>query len=208
MIGIYKITSPSGKIYIGQSSDIFRRWAGYKIGCKRQPKLHSSFMYYGVKNHTFEIIETLDFYDKEILKYYEIFYWQKHIDYGFEMLNLKEPGEGGRLLEESKQKIRDKRKLQVFTNESKKKRIETLKKVIHTKEWNKKISNTNTGRRKTIEEIKSVMKSITQLDLNGVEIKKWECARYAARELKISETSICNNVKGNSKSAGGFKWIR
>ena len=29
MIGIYKITSPSGKVYIGQSIDIERRWKKY-----------------------------------------------------------------------------------------------------------------------------------------------------------------------------------
>jgi hypothetical protein len=29
--GIYKITSPSGKVYIGQSVDIKRRFTTYKI---------------------------------------------------------------------------------------------------------------------------------------------------------------------------------
>lgn len=26
MVGVYKITNPSGKIYIGQSVDIYNRW--------------------------------------------------------------------------------------------------------------------------------------------------------------------------------------
>jgi predicted GIY-YIG superfamily endonuclease len=30
MIGIYKITSPSGKVYIGQSWDIYDRWKKHK----------------------------------------------------------------------------------------------------------------------------------------------------------------------------------
>lgn len=30
MIGIYKITSPSNRIYIGQSIDIEARWKSYK----------------------------------------------------------------------------------------------------------------------------------------------------------------------------------
>lgn len=36
--GIYKITSPSGKIYIGQSIDIKRRWLDYKtrVNCTQR----------------------------------------------------------------------------------------------------------------------------------------------------------------------------
>ena len=30
MTGIYKITSPTGRIYIGQSVDIYYRWNDYK----------------------------------------------------------------------------------------------------------------------------------------------------------------------------------
>jgi group I intron endonuclease len=44
MIGIYKITSPSGKIYIGQSKNIEKRFKAYyrKLG-KNQPRLYRSF---------------------------------------------------------------------------------------------------------------------------------------------------------------------
>ena len=57
MIGIYKITSPSGKIYIGQSINIEKRFKGYKYSkAKKQPILHRSFVKYGVENHKFEII--------------------------------------------------------------------------------------------------------------------------------------------------------
>lgn len=57
MIGIYKITSPSGKIYIGQSVNIENRIRDYKTGlaCK-QPKLNRSFLKYGFEKHKIEII--------------------------------------------------------------------------------------------------------------------------------------------------------
>ena len=43
-IGIYKITSPSNKIYIGKSNNINRRFKEYiKLRCKQQPKLYNSF---------------------------------------------------------------------------------------------------------------------------------------------------------------------
>ena len=58
MIGIYKITSPSGKIYIGQSKNIEKRFKAYykKLG-KNQPRLYRSFKKYGIKQHNFEIQE-------------------------------------------------------------------------------------------------------------------------------------------------------
>lgn len=58
MIGIYKITSPSGKIYIGQSNDIEKRFKTYKgMHCKSQVKLYRSLIKHGFDNHIFEIIE-------------------------------------------------------------------------------------------------------------------------------------------------------
>ena len=59
--GIYKITSPSGKIYIGQSVDIQRRWRDYKSRVKgTQKALTRSFNKYGARNHQFDIIEYCD----------------------------------------------------------------------------------------------------------------------------------------------------
>lgn len=57
--GIYKITSPTGRIYIGQSKDIKTRWRyyGYLKITKNQHKIYRSFLKHGIKNHTFEIIE-------------------------------------------------------------------------------------------------------------------------------------------------------
>jgi group I intron endonuclease len=58
--GIYKITSPTNKIYIGQSIDIERRWKPYKyvgVGAKKQVLLYRSLLKHGSENHIFEIIE-------------------------------------------------------------------------------------------------------------------------------------------------------
>lgn len=58
MIGIYKITSPSGRVYIGQSVDIKSRFSHYKrLDCKGQIKLFKSLKKYGCKAHIFEVIE-------------------------------------------------------------------------------------------------------------------------------------------------------
>lgn len=55
--GIYKITSPSNKIYIGLSKDIENRISSYKkMRCKLQSILYNSFLSHGVEQHIFEII--------------------------------------------------------------------------------------------------------------------------------------------------------
>jgi len=47
VIGIYKITNPKGRVYIGQSINIEKRLSNYKkFNCKSQPKLHLSFVKY------------------------------------------------------------------------------------------------------------------------------------------------------------------
>ena len=59
MTGIYKITSPTNKVYIGQSVNIERRFYSYlkPHNCKKQPRLFNSFVKHGVQNHIFQIIK-------------------------------------------------------------------------------------------------------------------------------------------------------
>lgn len=57
--GIYKITSPTGRVYVGQSLDIEKRWAGYRVysGCCKQRRLHQSLKKYGADQHLYVILE-------------------------------------------------------------------------------------------------------------------------------------------------------
>lgn len=55
--GIYLITSPSGRLYIGQSTDIYKRWNSYKnYNIKGQHKILNSLKKYTFENHYFEIL--------------------------------------------------------------------------------------------------------------------------------------------------------
>lgn len=89
--GIYKITNPNGKIYIGQSINIHKRWLSYKgIRCKTQIKLLNSLKKYGVDNHKFEILqECLPEELNKLEKYYVDLYQTFNCDNG---LNLKDGG--------------------------------------------------------------------------------------------------------------------
>lgn len=109
-IGIYKITSPSGAVYIGQSATVGKRWAAYKNGySKKQPKLHSSFKKHGVGAHSFELIHELPHdIDQVTLNAYEQVYIDAYTDCGCNMMNLRDAGCTGRHSEESKQKMKGK----------------------------------------------------------------------------------------------------
>lgn len=75
--GIYKITSPTGKVYIGQSKDIKNRWSSYRTReCPNQILLNRSFKKHGVYNHIFEIIEQCDADDLNCRERY----WQEFYD--------------------------------------------------------------------------------------------------------------------------------
>lgn len=77
--GIYKITAQDGKIYIGKSRDIQKRWDGYRstiTKLKTQPDLYISFKKYGWFNHTFEIVEECA---EEDLSCRELF-WQHYYE--------------------------------------------------------------------------------------------------------------------------------
>lgn len=67
MYSIYKITSPSGKVYIGQSKQVKKRLYDYKWCDPKQAFLHNSLLKYGYKNHIQEIIiEGLTFNEANI----------------------------------------------------------------------------------------------------------------------------------------------
>ena len=105
---IYKITSPSGKIYIGQTNDIIKRRNAYNSNhCKRQPKLYNSIKKYGWNNHTFEIIEEVSMeFNKFWLNLQEIYcidFYNSFVN----GLNCTLGGDGANHSDETKQKIKD-----------------------------------------------------------------------------------------------------
>lgn len=108
---IYKITNPSGNIYIGQTRNPADRFKYYRLGhCKKQTKIYRSIQKYGWENHITEIIETID-YDKEKLNELEKFYIKKYNSFDTSIgLNLTAGGNIGMLPAATRAQIR---KLQI-----------------------------------------------------------------------------------------------
>lgn len=105
MVGIYKITSPTGRVYIGQSRNIKRRWSFYKRieESLKQRKLYNSFKKYGIENHKFELIHELPSdISQEILDTYEQIYLDQYRYVGKDLMNLRQAGHWGKHTEESR----------------------------------------------------------------------------------------------------------
>lgn len=159
---IYKITSPSGKIYIGQTRNFKGLISRYKDNkCKNQRKLCFSLLKYGFENHTLEILEECSI---EQLNEREIYYI-KHFD-TFETdhgMNLTSGGSNPIISEETK-KLHSQNAIrrECYKNittpeviaENTKRIVEGNKKrtgVKETQEHKNKIGKANTGKVRTEE---------------------------------------------------------
>lgn len=109
-IGIYKITSPSGKVYIGQSWDISKRWKSYRNNnAPKQPALNASFLKYGVCQHVFEEIHNLPIdVDQLTMDIYEQTYMDAYNSCSVKLLNTREAGATGKHSTESRDKMKGK----------------------------------------------------------------------------------------------------
>lgn len=96
---IYKITSPSGRVYIGVTSNFNKRMSHYKRhNIKGQPKLFSSFSKYGFINHKVHIVEEFES-DMDYALGREMFWIRSYMSNAIkwkdgEGLNLTDGGQG------------------------------------------------------------------------------------------------------------------
>lgn len=189
MVGIYKITSPTSRIYIGQSLNIDKRWKDYKniSRVSRQPKLYNSLNKYGWKQHQFEIIE-----ECEISKLDEReLYWKQHylnlVENNWKQVlfcDLHDMGGGPR------------------SNETKQKISESLKGKIHSYETKDKIRQKKIGTKRNISSNKKTsdkLKGIIRKDETKKKMslsKKGNNYRIGSKQSNISKEKIS---QANSK---------
>lgn len=214
--GIYKITSPSNKVYIGQSWYLDKRISYYKnLPSKSQRRIYNSIMKYGWEKHKFEIIHELPLdATQEVMDRYEILYWELYKDCGVEMLNIRNPGKGrgnGGYSEETKLIMRNNNLGKKLSKETRLKLSKAHKGKVFSKETREKLRASNIAKKRsptTKDRIsKSKSKSVIQLDLQGNFIKEWTSRILAAKSFGgTSQSNITNVCNGLRKTAYKFKW--
>ena len=124
---IYKITSPSGKVYIGQTLDLKKRERSYTTSnCKQQPKIFNSIQKYGWEEHSFEVIEEV--LDREVLNEREK-YWIEYFNSMNEGLNCTGGADSKLISSETIEKIRQSKLGKPSPNKGKKLSEEQKKRV-------------------------------------------------------------------------------
>jgi group I intron endonuclease len=199
--GIYKITNPRGRVYIGQSIDCEKRIFNYlkynKVGT--QKRLKNSFNKYGRENHMFEIIELCD---KNSLNERER-YWQEFYKVltteGLNCKYVNTNDKSGQLSTIIKNKIsntlKGKKRPEEFRNKMSllkkdkklsKEHIEAIKKGQHnnpkSKEWRVKQGKINA-------------KEVFCFNINKQFINSYYSAREAGRVLNVSFENITQAIK-------------
>ena len=206
IIGIYKITSPSGKVYIGQSIDIEKRFNIYRfLSCKSQKKLYASFLRYGVENHTFEIImeckkNELNYYERHYQEYYNVL-----DEYG---LNLKYTQ-----VAEKKQVYSEETRKKLSQNHVSKKEgyVNHMKGKTHSEETKRKISEKSKGK-KMSEDAKIKMsltrnlenscgrKKVINIETGEIYISISECIRSTGAK------KLFEKLNGSRKNKTPFRY--
>lgn len=193
MIGIYKITNPKGKIYIGKSTNLEKRKKTYSLPSqiKSQPRIYNSLLKYGWKNHIFEIQEECsleELNDKEI-------YWINIFNCVKEGLNLKQGGEGGNHHPKTILKMKNTKlnKKQPWAIPQATAMGKANKGKIRTKSFKNNIRLNNS-------------KPVIQYDKQGNFIKEWECGYDASQYLNKPNSAISECCCRKRKSAYGYIW--
>jgi hypothetical protein len=186
IIGIYKITSPSNKIYIGQSLNIKRRFKHYSNlnGIKSQSKIYHSLKKYGYENHIFEIIEECSVDELNVREEYWIRLYQSHVI----GLNICEGGNSfGKC------------------NRGKKRSEDIKNKISNTKKLNPKIFTPELIMKSR--QSSTTSKKIFQYDLQGNFINEYPSINEAARQNGIRNDGISNCIRGKQNTAYNYQWF-
>jgi group I intron endonuclease len=219
MIGIYKITSPNNKIYIGQTIDFNIRLLTYNNinQSKCQTKLHYSFLKYGIVNHIFEFIEECSIDQLNIKERY----WQDHYNVlstkGLNCKLTQTNDKSGSLSEEVKLKISIGNKGKKRSAETKLKISQFMKNKVCSEQTKLKISLANKG--KVIsKEHKEILKNARKNEIHSNVGKKrsdnhlakkvictdtnkiWNCMSDCAEELNISVKTLSKYLTGYRKN--------
>lgn len=187
MIGIYKITSPSGRIYVGQSIDIEKRINSYKrLDCKKQIRLYNSLLKYGFENHFLEVVE-----ECEIIHLNESErYWQEYFDCLNNGLNCRlqsTSDKSGQLSIETKLKISKNRK-------------GIAAKYLNNEERLKKISKSLTGKKLSDAHRKSLSISHMGFKPHPDSIKKMILSRTGLKMSDVFKNKMRIIQTGSSNS--------
>lgn len=197
--GIYKITSPSGKIYIGQSVDVYRRMNQHKtlfLRAKNLIRLYRSLKKYGFENHDFEVIEKCVFEELNNRERYWQDFYNATGKNGLNCILVETYNQKRIVSQETKDKISKNNPKYWKGKKMPRESVELgIKNRIYTEEYRRKIGEKSKGRKHS-EETKERMrqKRLGYKHTNESKLKMSlaakgrKCSEETKQKLSISQT--------------------
>ena len=195
MCVIYKITSPTGRVYIGQTINFKKRLSQYKnIECKNQKFLYNSLIKHGFENHSIEILEETKTDKLNELEIYYILLYKSNFSKNPENrgLNLSDGGNDIRYINVG-------RKQSQSTID---KRIKALTGKKRTNEVKLKLSQLAKGRKVTNSTKLKISKNnkSSRKVINLITLKIYNNIREASETIGCSDTFLSKMLRGKYKN--------
>lgn len=206
--GIYKITSLSGRVYIGQSVDIKTRFYKYKgLHCEKQFRLHNSLKKYGVNSHIFEVVELCsEALLNERERYYQDLYDATNNDKGLNCVLTATTDKSGRVSVDSKQRMSIAQKGKKISEETRKRMSVAVTGRKHTDEAKENMSVAQSNRscetRQRMKNNNGMAKKV--ICIAGSRI--FRTIREASIFSGIPNTSLAEKLKGNRKNNTSMRY--
>jgi group I intron endonuclease len=200
VVGIYKITSPSGKVYIGQSWNIHQRWKWHKNEKDYKGPLQKSFDKHGFANHKFEVVHELpQDVEQAILDTFEVIYIELYDHCKVNLLNVAPGGRGGKGYkhrDEDKKRMSDiaKKRGVSFEEIARMHKANTGKPL--SEERKRKISDTLKGHVFTEERKKNIAKALKGRPANSGSFKAGQSIKLTPEQVNEIRTRYIPFVNG------------
>lgn len=212
MIGIYKITNPKGKVYVGQSINIQQRLSNYEklTNCKNQRQLYNSLRKYGWENHSIDILEECS---ADLLNNRER-YWQELYDVlGQKGLNCKLTTSFDKTGKNSEESNRQRALTMKGKNRGPRPDVSERNKKVHkgkviTEEHKKQSREKQLGVPKPYGgQNESRKREVIQWTKDRTtQIGIWDSITTAAKSVKRGPGDIHRVISGKGDSCAGYYW--
>lgn len=212
---IYKITSPSGRLYVGKTYDLRKRINAYKCDVRKgnkNLKLHNSLRKYGWDAHILNVVEEVS---DELLNEREMYWIDFYKTYCYENpkgLNMTKGGDGQRSTWMHDFERR-KRQSERFSGSGGtfygKTHTEETKKILSekTRKWNLE-NNKRVPKWGAEKGLDKIRRQILVYDLNGKFVKEFKSCVEAAEFAKCfpSDVSVCASGKRTQTKGYIFRY--
>lgn len=208
IMGVYKITSPTGRIYIGSSVNIDKRFKEYKrLDGNFQIRLYRSFRKYGVEAHKFEIITECS---RKDLRKLEGYYGNLYNVLGIKGLNCRIPKLDDvtpAMLESTKRKIGEGNRGKVISKETREKLRNANLGKKHSEETKEKMRASSPHRIPTKENVAKMTEKTTKLILDFETGIFYNGTKEASEALSIKRSTLIMRLLNRNKNLTSLRYV-